>query len=1209
MAHAIEENLKNREKEFENLLQEEELIKKIFAGELTGSDVSKLSSLPFGIYAYKNDTISFWNNNKVLVDCINSSKNSSPVLVVNERGRYLKKCVVPDYLAPGQALAVLYPVVTLYPFENNYLQSSFEANDNIPISTAVSSRKTKGNIAVKNQNGESVFYISFDKSTPPLVTPGRFLITLIVLGLLCSVFWIQLMIAFLVRKRSAWSGFFVLTAIILAVEIYVYRVGLPFHLEQMEIFRPHLYASSAILKSLGHLLINALLFLWLMAFMIRYVPIFYLDKVAINKVIKYSLAVLISIALLTYSFAFINVVSSLVTDSKISFDVSHFYTISSYTLLGLFIVSIIVTGAFLFIYIASKQLNILVKKKRVKYLILAAIGVAMLFISDKAIEMQIAIIMLGCLLLFIMLLDIPQLGLRSDLFAPQMIFWAAVIIAFTTGILQYFNYLKEKEARMRFAERVVQQRDDITEYTFRRLGDNIGDDPVVKQFLIYPSRSNRKAINERFDAIYLGGHLNKYQSRLLFFDKRGRSLYNNDTLSYNTLNKRIDEAMPTFTKGLYHIENARDGRYYVAKIPVQVGDTSNMRTLGYVFIDFAVKESTGETVYPELLQPGSVKGERNIDGYSYGVYVNGKLITQTSDYNFPVYLPEKMDKPVQFTNYSGSSELRMKIDDEKMVFVIRYHRLWLESITLFSYLFGIQMLVFLISILYSIYLHYFVRISPKEKLINFTLRRRIHISFLGIVFISFIIIGFITIFFFTYQYKQNSTKKQQLIVQLVERAVLQYMNEENALGTESEFTNEVLETRFKYFITGLSNTQKIDINLYHPSGVLSVTSQEDIYDKALFARIMQPDAYHKLSALGNRFLIQDEQIGQLSYVSSYKPLRNQEGETLGYLNIPFFSSEKELNFQISSIVVGLINLYAFVFLISGVLTLFITRWITKSLSVVIKSFSRFSLSKNEPVDWPYDDEIGVLVKEYNRMVKKAEQNAKLLAQSEREGAWREMAKQVAHEIKNPLTPMKLNIQYLQQALKNDYPNVNQLAAKVSESLIEQIENLSYIASEFSNFAKIPEAKPEEFELNEMLKRIVDLYKNQGAVTVHYEGTSDKVFVYADKSQLLRVCNNLMENAVQAIPEERAGDVIVSLGKEGDDALLSFKDNGSGIEDEAISKIFQPYFTTKTSGTGLGLAMTKKIIEFWKGDIRFETTPGKGTTFYITLPIASTQNGT
>ena len=212
-------------------------------------------------------------------------------------------------------------------------------------------------------------------------------------------------------------------------------------------------------------------------------------------------------------------------------------------------------------------------------------------------------------------------------------------------------------------------------------------------------------------------------------------------------------------------------------------------------------------------------------------------------------------------------------------------------------------------------------------------------------------------------------------MQLVERATIQYLQENKGFNNVDEFNKLVTSTSFKYFITGLSNAQKIDINLYHASGVLSVTSQEDIYDRALYARIIPPEAYYWLSARVQPFLIESERIGKLSYISCYKAITNRNGVTLGYVNVPFFSSEKELNFQISSILVGLINLYAFIFLFSGVLTVFITRWITKSLSIVIASFSKFSLSKNEPVTWPYDDEIGLLVKEYNKMVKKAEENA------------------------------------------------------------------------------------------------------------------------------------------------------------------------------------------------------------------------------------------
>ena len=236
------------------------------------------------------------------------------------------------------------------------------------------------------------------------------------------------------------------------------------------------------------------------------------------------------------------------------------------------------------------------------------------------------------------------------------------------------------------------------------------------------------------------------------------------------------------------------------------------------------------------------------------------------------------------------------------------------------------------------------------------------------------------------------------------------------------------------------------------------------------------------------------------------------------------------------------------------------------------------------------------------MVNKVEENAAMLAQSERESAWREMARQVAHEIKNPLTPMKLNIQYLQQAMNSGASNIKELTNKVSESIIEQIDNLSYIASEFSNFAKMPEARPEELEVTELLNKAVELYLNDQRIKVTICETPEKLYLFSDRSQLLRVFTNLLENAQQAIPDEKPGSIEVSLKEAEGDVIVAIKDNGDGINEEIAKKIFQPYFTTKSSGTGLGLAMTRKIIEFWKGTIWFETEEGKGTTFYIRLPL-------
>lgn len=1205
MAVLVENDLQKKEADFSQVLNDTALLNRIYSGTLTVQDVTYLSGQDYGIYAYRSDTIIFWNNNKVLAGCEPPTSYNEGYLFNNERGKFVKECIIPDTASANELLVVLYPVVTLYPFENSYLKSSYSAGEYIPVNTSVLTREKAGSFAVKNSNDKTVFHLFFNPDSLPVWQPGTIFIILILAALLFTIFWVQAITTYHTRKDAFWKGLLILLLVIGTFRTLTYMLGLPFNLETLPIFRPQLYATSSWLNSLGQLFINAVLFLWLVLFTVRHSNYEYFKGKTIALPARVVASLFITTLLLVYGFFYVDITGSLITDSNISFDVSHFYTISTYTIVGLFIVAIITTSSFIVVYLLTRQLNYLLPNLWIKYLLIAIGGIIMISVNSQIAETYPAYGLLAWYIVFMMLLDVKKLAPQQDLFSPQMIFWSAFVFAFSTGVLQYFNFIKEHDARMLFAEKVAEQRDDITEYTFRATAENIAEDPVLRSFLMYPRRTRRKEINERFDALYLGGHLNRYQSRLLIFDERGRSLYNSDTLSYNTLQKQMRNSEPTLNRYLHYRENAREGRYYLAEIPVYKNAAEKKDKIGYVYIDMAVKESTGQTVYPELLQPGTVGGSRNAEGYSYGIYVNNRLLTQTSDYDFPVYLVDSFPGQYRFNEYTSASELQLKPEGtDKTVLVIRYHRLWLESITLFSYLFGIQMILALFSVFYRIYLLYIVRSEKTEKLINFTLRRRIHISFLGIVFVSFIIIGVITIVFFTLQYKQNSNKKQQLVLQFVERATLQFLTENDAVESTADFDKFINSTSFKYFITGLANAQKIDINLYHASGVLSMTSQEDIYDRALFARIIAPEAYYKLLKKGHQFLIEDEHIGRLTYVSCYKPIRNKNGLILGYINVPFFSSEKELNFQISSILVGLINLYAFVFLFSGVLTVFITRWITKSLSVVIKSFSRFSLSKNEPVTWPYDDEIGLLVQEYNKMVKKAEENARLLAQNEREGAWREMAQQVAHEIKNPLTPMKLNIQYLQQALDNKYPNVEELAAKVSESLIEQINNLSYIASEFSNFAKMPEARPEKFDLNDLLQKTVDLYKNQSELQVIFDKYGERLEVYTDKSQLLRVCNNLLENAVQAIPEGRKGEVHVSLSKEGDEALIAFSDNGTGIEPDAVSRIFQPYFTTKTSGTGLGLAMTKKIIEFWKGTIRFETTPGKGTTFYITVPIAN-----
>ena len=239
------------------------------------------------------------------------------------------------------------------------------------------------------------------------------------------------------------------------------------------------------------------------------------------------------------------------------------------------------------------------------------------------------------------------------------------------------------------------------------------------------------------------------------------------------------------------------------------------------------------------------------------------------------------------------------------------------------------------------------------------------------------------------------------------------------------------------------------------------------------------------------------------------------------------------------------------------------------------------------------------------MVQKLEVSAAMLAKSEREGAWREMARQVAHEIKNPLTPMKLSIQYLQRAIANDSPDVKALSKNVAGTLVEQIDHLANIASDFAAFAQIGKGNNEKFSLGEVLQSVTGLYMSNPEINIYFERQEKPYLVDADKTQINRLFTNLVQNAVQAIPEGREGHVVISMKDEGNDAVIvEVIDNGHGIPLEVQPKIFVPNFTTKSSGTGLGLAMCKNIVEQARGQIWFKTTPGVGTTFFVKLPLVS-----
>ncbi len=483
------------------------------------------------------------------------------------------------------------------------------------------------------------------------------------------------------------------------------------------------------------------------------------------------------------------------------------------------------------------------------------------------------------------------------------------------------------------------------------------------------------------------------------------------------------------------------------------------------------------------------------------------------------------------------------------------------------------------------------------------IRSQIQATIIFLSVFSFIVIGIATISFFILRFNRNNEERLSKSIQVMANEVNSQMNSLQAFDDVPD--NIGIRLGLEKTIAEISDLHNVDINYYNLKGSLVISTQPYIYNKHLLSSKMEPRAFRELQNGHSIRFLQSEKIGSFEYLSIYVPLTDDAGNNYAYLNIPYLNSQNELNQEISGFLATLINLNAFIFLIAGAIAFFLTSRITASFSLIGKKMQEMNLGKiNEAIIWNRNDEIGMLVDEYNKMVTKLEISAQALAQSEREGAWREMARQVAHEIKNPLTPMKLSIQYLQNAIQKGAPNVKELSESMAVTLIEQIDQLSKIAGDFSQFANIGNAHLETFDITEVLSSLVRLYSANPGIHLEWYKEEGSYSIYSDRVQMSRLFTNLLQNAIEANSgDSNMVNVIIRQRAEDKEVLISVQDYSGGIPDGMKENIFTPNFTTKSSGTGLGLAICKGIVEKANGQIWFESEEGVGSTFYIKLPMA------
>ena len=484
----------------------------------------------------------------------------------------------------------------------------------------------------------------------------------------------------------------------------------------------------------------------------------------------------------------------------------------------------------------------------------------------------------------------------------------------------------------------------------------------------------------------------------------------------------------------------------------------------------------------------------------------------------------------------------------------------------------------------------------RVKIRTISLRIRIFLSMILLTLIASILIASISI----YQFKKEAKDYHQERLERKENAIKEHINFVLATTTYP-LTEKNLPLIFKDKIHELSDIHSLQINIFSLEGKLLKSSKASFSIDSVAPPIPKYVLGLIQSSIDKRY-VDVKTIDGKKYRASFSQIKDLKFKPLGILNLPYIQDDGFYERELRNFLIRLSQVYSFMLVIAFALAYFLSSYITKSLKSISLRITSTNLNqKNEKIET--DDssrEVSLLIDAYNNMVDKLEESALLLAQSEREQAWREMAKQVAHEIKNPLTPMRLTVQSFERMFDANDSDIKQKIKDYSETLIQQIDTMSSVASAFSNFASMPAQQNETLNVVSVIELALEIF-NEEYIT--FEADEKEIITLMDRTQLIRIITNLVKNAIQSIPESQSDKQIFIKVKKFDDLVsIQVIDNGKGIEAHNIPRIFEPKFTTKTSGMGLGLGIIKNIIENYKGTITFETEIEKGTTFTVTLPL-------
>lgn len=1151
----------------------------------------QLEDNEISLFIYRNDSLVFWTNQTAEIPPVYSESLFRGPLVVFGNRFYLVE-EQGDINHRNVGLMFLYEKQD---FEKQLHAKGFHEGFNLPQGSSLIFNRTGQDIYVENEYLFSVKIKDHGNIEQWVIWVLYFVFLAALLFFVYSLFIVAM------NLRNKYGNeliiFIGLIAAILLIRSIIFYFRFPAILHNSELFNPAIMAVAPSIPSLGDLLANSLLLLMIAWFYYQF-PLSDLvsRKGFLTTTFKGFVPILIIFLFQTLQF---ELIQRTVINSVVSFDLNNIFSLSPESILGLTAIGAILTSYFL---ISAKLFSIAKKSVHSSKILMACIFAALIiFILWNILTGGDHWIMQSkFVVVFLFVLSCSRREMLEQRAYYGTIPYLMLFAIYATLVISQANNHKEIQKRKLLAIEISTGRDKVAEYVFSEINKQVSNDTILMGLLsdvIAEAPGIEEQTIDYLKQNYFGRFWLRYDV-LITVCFPGKQLHVKPTDQIVDCHDYFMEQIrifgePTQEPNLFYMDPGSGEIFYLAVLDFQKTNSY----IGHpvtIFIEISSKGLRRGIGYPELLLDDLSSIRRELAMYSYVYYFNGEIVRSVGQYSYSLVeymVPDDLDG-FTFFYKNGFHHLKFRTGSDSAVVISKREPGLFGLMAPFAYLFiflGLFICCFFV----------IINLNKSRKNTQVSFRNRIQNTLFLFLLFSFMFSAVTSLFYIV---RLNNSKNKDVLGEKNKSVLVELETELSdyykLTEADSDFLRILLARYSQVFFT--------DINLYDTRGMLLASSRPEIFDEGLISKRMNQSAFQQLAEFRRINVIHKEQIRNHNFLSAYSPVKNYRNQIIGFLNLPYFARQGELRHEISNFLVTFTNIYVILIALGLLITLFLSNFLLRPLQILRENIGKMQISQpGQQIKWKHNDEIGQLISEYNRMTKELAISAELLAKSERESAWREMAKQVAHEIKNPLTPMKLSIQHLQKAWDAKADDFDERIRRFTNTLTQHIDALSEIATAFSDFARLPGNNQHlQINLESTIKTAIGLFEDTGNITINFNVQKGPLYsIKSNDKQLLGVFHNLLKNAIQSFGHGKPGMIDVSLSKEENHYKIEIKDNGSGIKEEEKLKIFSPSFTTKSSGMGLGLAIVRAIVESLNGTITFESQEGYGTTFRIKIPIS------